>query len=295
MVIHFQVRRGHTHLHHFRTLPIQLLRGRLLCLTGRPFGHAADNPCSVELFVATQTFNHVLNSLQRMLRQELKHADVLPHARARAVTSLQTLAELRKHPGQLPAAVDARMIQRRRTTPQRDQIVQRIEHLVARLVTPPMAGNHTIAMHNIHAVDVAFHRDRFERIGPRHTVLNALKTHQLILVDLSRPHDARIKGVPRQRQRGRTVAFKEFADRFSGAVAIPLAFGAATFQQIGIQLVEVLRLGNRCRPATLKRLDAVLRVRLLVPAGRHAEQRLEHVMTGQRGITRMEPPLAAGQ
>jgi hypothetical protein len=230
-----------------------------------------------------------------MLRQQLKHADVLPHARPRAVSSFQTLSEPRKDSGQLPAAVDVRMIQRRRTTPQRGQVVQRIEHLVAGLVTPPVAGNHTIAMHNVHAVDVAFDRDRLERIGPRHAVLNPIKTHQLILIDLPGAHDARIKGVPGQRHRSRTVSLKELTNRTGGAVASPLAFRAATCQQIRVQLVEVLRPGHRRRPASLKRLDAVLHVRLLVAAGRHAEQRLEHVMTGQRGITRMEPPLAAGQ
>ena len=295
MVIHSQVRRGHTHLHHFRTLPIQLLRGRLLRLPGRPFDHATDDPCGVQLFVAAQTFNHVLNSLQRMLGQQLEHADVLPHARPGSVTSLQTLSELGENPGQLPAAVDVRMIQRRRTTPQRDQIVQRIEHLVARLVTPRVAGNHAIAMDDVHPIDVAFHGDRFEPVGPRHAVLHPLETHQLILVDLPGAHHARIEGVRGQCQGGRTVAFKQFADRTVGAVTIPLAFRAATCQQVRIQLVEVLRLRHRRRPAALKRLHPVLRVRLLVAAGRHAEQRLEHVMTGQRRITRMQPTLSARQ
>jgi hypothetical protein len=187
------------------------------------------------------------------------------------------------------------MIQSRRTTPQRGQIVQRIEHLVTRLVTPPVAGNHTIPMHHIYAVDVAFHRDRLESIGPRHAVLNLLKTHQLILVHIPGMHDARIKGVPRQHHGRRTVLLKQLANRTGGAVANPLPFRAATCQQVRVQLVEVLRLRHRRRPASLKCLDAVLHVRLLVAAGRHAEQRLEHVMTGQRGITRMEPPLAAAQ
>jgi hypothetical protein len=238
-------------LRHFRRLPIQLDRGCLLGVTGRPLGHATDNPCGVQLFLAAQTFNHILHSLKRMLGQQLKHADVLPHTRARTMTSFQTLSELRKHRGQLPATVDVRMIQRRRTTAQRGQVVQRIKHLVARLVTPPVAGNYTIAMHNVHTIDVALHRDRFEPIGPRHAVLHVLETCQLILVDLSGPHDARIKGVPGQRQRDRTVSVKEFTNRILGAVAIPLAFRAATFQKIRIQLVEVSCLGHRRRPATL--------------------------------------------
>ena len=203
MVVHFQVRRGHTHLHHFRTLPIQLRRRRLLRLARRPFGHAADNPGGVQLGVAAQTFNHVLHPLQRMLGQQLEHADVLPHPRPGAVTSLQTLPELGKHPGKLPAAVDVRMVQRRRTTAQRRQIVPRIEHLVARRVAPPVAGNHTIAMHDVHPIDVRFHGHRLERVRPGHAVLHVLETHQLILVDLPGPHHARVERVPGQRQRRR--------------------------------------------------------------------------------------------
>ena len=120
MVIHREVRIGHADLRHFRTLPIQRLsiqldRGRLLLLAGRPFGHATDNPGGVQLFVAAQAFDHVLHSLKRMLGQQLKNADVLTHARTRAVTLLQALSKLRKHRGQLPPAVNVRMIQRRRT------------------------------------------------------------------------------------------------------------------------------------------------------------------------------------
>jgi hypothetical protein len=115
MVIHRQVRIGHAHLRHFRTLSIQLDRGCLLHLMGHPFGHATDNPGGVQLFVAAQAFDHVLHLLKRMLGQQLKHADVLTHARPRAVTSLQALSKLPKHRGQLPPTVDVRMIQRRRT------------------------------------------------------------------------------------------------------------------------------------------------------------------------------------
>jgi len=115
MVIQRQVRIGHAHLRHFRTLSIQLDRGCLLHLAGRPFDHATDNPGGVQLFVATQTFDYVSNSLDRVLGQQLKHTDVLTHTRPRAVTSLQALSKLPKHRRQLPLTVNVRMIQRRRT------------------------------------------------------------------------------------------------------------------------------------------------------------------------------------
>ncbi len=115
MVIHAQVRIGHAHLRHFRRLAIQKLaihldRGRLFDATGRPFRHAADNPGSVQLLVAAQTFDHVANSLDRVLGQQLEYADILPHARPRTVTPLQTLSQLLERRRQLPTPVHIRVV-----------------------------------------------------------------------------------------------------------------------------------------------------------------------------------------
>jgi len=197
MVIHRQVWIGHAHLRHFRTLPIQLNRGYLSGVTGRPLGNATRNPGGVQLLVAAQTFDHVLNSLHRVLGQQLEYADVLPHAWPRSVTSLQTLSQLLERRRQLPTPVHVGVVQRRRAAAERHQIVQRIEHLIARFVAPPVAGNHPPFRYNLHPIDVALDRHRFKSPAARHTVPHLVEMHQLILVDRPRLHQARIKAVPR--------------------------------------------------------------------------------------------------
>jgi hypothetical protein len=176
------------------------------------------------------------------------------------------------------------VVQRRRAAAERYQVVQRIEHLIARFVTARMAGNHAAFRYHVDPIDVAFDRHCVKSPDARHAVPHVVEMHQLILVHLARLHYARIKGVPRQCRRRLSILLERLADRLVGAVAIPLMFRQATFQQIRIQLVEVLRLRNRRRPATLKRFDPVLHRRFLVAASRHAKQRVEHVMTRQRGI-----------
>jgi len=118
---------------------------------------------------------------------------------------------------------------------------------------------------------------------------------QLTLVDRSRLRHARVEGVPGQCRRGFSILLERLADRLVRAFAIPLAVCLATFQQIRIQLVEIPHLRHRRRPATLKRFDPVLHVRLLVASGRHAKQRIEHVVARQRRVTRMQPTLPTRQ
>jgi hypothetical protein len=197
MVIHRQVRIGHVHLHHFRRLPIQLDRGCLPGVTGRPLDHTTRNPSGVQLLGAAQTFDHVSNSLDRVLGQQLEYADVLPHAWPRTVTLLQTLSQLLERRRQLPTPVHAGVVQRRRAAAKRYQVVQRIEHLVARFVAPPVAGNQPPFRYHVHSIDVALDRHRFKSPSARHAVPHLVEMHQLVLVHLPRLHHARIKGVPR--------------------------------------------------------------------------------------------------
>ena len=55
-----------------------------------------------------------------------------------------------------------------------------------------------------------------------------------------------------------------------------------------VQFVEIGDAGHRGGEPALHGLDGPLGVGLLVAAGRHAEQGLEDVVTGQRGVPRME-------
>ena len=168
--------------------------------------------------------------IDRVLGQQLKHADVLPHARARTVTLLQAFTKVREYGRQLPAAIDVRVVQGRRTTAQRGQIVQRVKHLVARLVASRMAGDQAIAMHDVHPIRVALHRDRLEGVSPRHAVADVVESGQLILVDLGRLCHARIEDMTRQRLGLFAISRKQFADRVLRSVAVTLALRLATFQ-----------------------------------------------------------------
>ena len=62
-----------------------------------------------------------------------------------------------------------------------------------------------------------------------------------------------------------------------------------------IQLVHVLRCRHRCAPATLQCLHAILNHRLLVAARRHAEQRLECVMTRECRVSRIQTAITSDQ
>ena len=287
-------------MRHFQRLAVQRLvigldRGYLFGVTGRPFGHATRNPGGVQLLVAAETFDHVPNSLDRVLGQQLEYTDILPHAWARTVTPLQTFSQLLERHRQLPTPVHVRVVQRRRAAAERYQVVQRIEHLVARFVAPPVAGNHPLFRYNVHPIDVALDRHRFKSPRARHTVPHLVEMHQLVLVDLARLRHARIKGVPRQRKRRLSILLEQHADRLARAVTIPLTLCEATLQQIRIQFVDILYVGNRRRPATLKRFDPVLNVRLLIAPRGHAKQRVEHVVTCQCSVTRMQSTFAAAQ
>jgi hypothetical protein len=103
-------------------------------------------------------FDSRLHSLHRMRRQQLQDTHVLTHAGTSSMPVFQTLPQSQKHSGKLPFAVHIRVIQRRGTTLQSCQVVQRIEHLIAGLVTPLMRGHDRVLMNNLHAIDVRFHR-----------------------------------------------------------------------------------------------------------------------------------------
>ena len=129
--------------------------------------------------------------------------------------------------------------------------MQRVENLVARLVASRMAGDQAITSRDVHPIRVAFHADGLERVGPRHAVAHVVESGQLILVHLGWLRHTRIEGVLGQRLGRFAISGKQFADRVLRSVPIAIAFRQATFQQIGVQLIEILDLGNRRRPATL--------------------------------------------
>jgi len=129
--------------------------------------------------------------------------------------------------------------------------VQRVKHLAARLVASWMTGDDAIALNDIHPIRVAFHSDRLEGVDPRHAVADVVESGQLILVDLGRLRYARIEGVARRRLGLVAISREQFADGVFRSVADTFAIRQTTFQQIRVQLVEILDLGDGRRPTTL--------------------------------------------
>ena len=99
---------------------------------------AAPSPRSVRRGLprgSVQASTACCTRCQRVLGQQLQHADVLPRPGRRAVPLLQRLPQLRERLGQLPVAQHRGVVQRRRPAAQRRQVVQRVEDLLVAAVT----------------------------------------------------------------------------------------------------------------------------------------------------------------
>jgi hypothetical protein len=120
--------------------------------------HATDNAIGVGPFRTTQLFDSRLHSLHRMRRQQLQDTHVLSHTGVSPKPIFQSLPQLQKYSRKLPIAVHVRVIQRRGTTLQSRQIVQRIEHLIAAFIASRMRRHDRVLMDDLHAIDVRFHR-----------------------------------------------------------------------------------------------------------------------------------------
>jgi hypothetical protein len=139
-----------------------------------------------------------LHDFQRLLREQLHHANVVLDAPARTMLLLQSGTQLAKQRRQLPVAEDVGMVQRRRLTLQHLQIVLRIETLLVVTIRTRMPGDHLAAGHHRDVVYIALDGDGLKRGRPRHTVAVLVEAHGLILVHLGWLEDARIEGERRQ-------------------------------------------------------------------------------------------------
>jgi hypothetical protein len=130
----------------------------------------------------------------RILGQALQHADVLPCPARGTVLCFEVLPQLAKNGRQLPAAVDVGVIQRRRLPAKTDQIMERIEDLLALTIAARMAGDALAIRNDLDVFDVSLDRHLAKGPGTRHAVVIVIEADGLILVHLGRLHDARIEG-----------------------------------------------------------------------------------------------------
>jgi len=130
----------------------------------------------------------------RMFVQQVQDAHIVLGAAPGSVLSFQSRAEFAKLSGQLPAARDIGVVQRRRPTPQRVQVVVRIKDLFVSAVGTRMAGDHLAAQHDLDLIDAALDRHRLKGGASRHAVAVVVEARHLVLVDLGRLHDAGFEG-----------------------------------------------------------------------------------------------------
>jgi hypothetical protein len=221
--------------------------------------------------VAAAGLDGLQDPSERVLCQQLQHTDKLPGARQRAVARFKTLAQLGKRRRQTPIAIDVGVIEIGWLHSQRGQVVQRIEHLLA-LAVGPLVPSYPLAIAgDLDAIDVGFHRDRGEGMPPRHTVAVLLPGNRLVLVDLADLAHRGFEWAMRQRQRAGPLLGEACANRFALARNRPLQVSLATLEQEGVQLSQILYLGDRRRPLALQQLHPVFDVRLFVTASRQAE------------------------
>lgn len=272
------------------------LRRRLReLITQRQLPGTLGDHLGIEAIEAPATLDGLLHTRLRMFEQQLQDAHIMASARLRTVPRLQTFTQLLEHGRQLPLAIDIGMIQGSRPTLQRGQVMQRLEHLTAWLVTALMPGYHLAGDDDFDALDVGLHGCRLKGVTPRHAVTHLIETRGLVLVDLRGLKDAGVETHGRQWQRPLPIPFVANADGL-----LVLARGAcpvlqATLPQVGVEFGQVLHAWHRRRPTALQSLDPILHVRLLVASRRHAKQRLEHVVAGQRLVTCIHLPVAAAQ
>jgi hypothetical protein len=227
-----------------------------------------------------------------MVVQQEQHADELPGTGERPVADLQGASQLGEGRGQHPVAIDRGVIQARRLARERCQVMEGIEHHRAAFVRARMSRDDLPGGRDGDLIDVRLDRHRLKRVDPRHAVGHVVEPDGLVFVDLGGHGEAGIEG-PRGQGDGRgAVALEAVGDgiRLAGGGAVLIV--EATSPEMLVQLGEIANTRHRRRPSSFQVLDSVLDVRLLVAAGRHAEQGLEVVVAGQGLVALVEPPLA---
>lgn len=237
----------------------------------------------------------LLNHLHRVFSQELQDPHVLPCAAREPFPCFEVGPQLLEAGGQLPAVEHKGMIQRRRPATEDRQVVLGLDDPFAAGVTAWVTGDHAGVGCHFDPIHVRLDRHRLEGPPPRHAVTVRVEPHRLILVHLRRVRHERIEGTRRQGQGRLLVLFEQFPDRLSLACHRMVPLGQGTRPQVRIQLGQVLHPRNRRRPVPLQVVHAVLHIGLLIAPRRHAEPRIEAVVTGQGRIPHLHLTLPTFQ
>jgi hypothetical protein len=202
-------------------------------LAQRQLPGALRNHLGVQTVEALATLQRLLHAGLRMVVEQLQNAREVPPTCQRAVPRFQAFTELLENRWQFPAAINVGMVQGRRPTLQRGQVMQWVQHLTAGQVAAFVPGHHVVGYDNLDALGVRLHRGRLEGMALRHAVTHLIATNRLVLIDLRRLINASVK--TRGRQRPSALALKPLTDRLGVLSRDARLILQTAITQVGIQ------------------------------------------------------------
>jgi len=193
----------------------------------------------------------LLHAFDGMRGQKLQHANIVAGTGAHTMLVLQRATQLAEYRRQLPVAVDVGVVQRRRLAPQRHQVMQRIEDLLAVAVGTTMVGDYLPARHDRDAGHICLDAHLLKGVHARHTVAIAIEAHRLVLVHAGWLVQTGIERACRQGQGVGLLALEALANGLFLAGLPALAIAQTAGMQMRVQLVEVAHHRHRRRPGLL--------------------------------------------
>jgi len=237
----------------------------------------------------------LLDYLHRVFGQQLQDPHVLPGSGGQPLPLLEVGSQLIEARRQLPLGKHEGMIQGGGPATEDGQVMLRLHDPFPAGVAAWVTGNYSCLRDHLDPIHVRLDRHRLERPATRNTVAVGVEPHCLVLVHLGRLGDKRIEGPWRQGQSGLLILLEQLPDCLGPAGHHMVPLGQSTRPQVRIQLGQIPHPGHRSGPVPLQVVHTVLHVGLLVAPCRHAEPRIEAVITGQGGVPLLELALAALQ
>src|SRR5271157_1447472 len=225
-----------------------------------------------------------------MLAQELQDLNEPVRPGSQAVKFLQCGAEVAEARGELPVTEDRRMIECAGLPAESREVVDRVENHLVFVETSRVCRDFSTLGDDYHAVDIALDGDRLKGKRSGGAVTVAVEGDGLVLVDHDRgTEDARVEPMLGQRRRRSEVLTEAILDREGAEERLhdSLPLGLATRAKERVQLLKVGNSRHRSGKSTLHGLDGRLGVGLFVTASRHAELRVEDVVSSQRLVARV--------
>jgi hypothetical protein len=156
-----------------------------------------NNQIGVQWDFPMTSFDRLLDSLDRMLGQQLQDPDVVPRPRSGTMPGLELFAQRGKDRRQFPVAKHRRMIQRRRATTQNRQIMLLLHDQLSSLVTPPMRSHHRALGHHVDLIDIRLDRDLLKCPATGDGIAIGVVADGLVFIDFGLCGDTSVEGAGR--------------------------------------------------------------------------------------------------